>query len=275
MGTNDGAVIDVQRASVRTAQEGATVRTAQEGATVRLRRYVRPGERYGRWLVLREAGTSHRSRLVVVRCDCGEERTVREAELARGKTRSCGCWRRDRMAALNRSHGHRSNGRSPTYRSWRAMLGRCYLPNTNGYENYGGRGIEVCERWRGSFEAFLGDMGERPEGTTLDRIDVNGAYEPGNCRWATPSEQGRNKQPVERVRWTPTEVVGAIRCFVARHGDLPVSADFNPALARLSGQTWRAERYDRDGDYPSASTVKKRFGSWAAAIEAAERAGLR
>jgi hypothetical protein len=92
-------------------------------------------------------------------------------------------------------HGHRN---TPTYRSWTAMLRRCYNPNWHKYEAYGGRGITVCERWRGKhgFEHFLADMGERPEGKTLDREKVNDNYEPANCRWATQSEQTKNRRPV-------------------------------------------------------------------------------
>src|SRR5206468_1663320 len=82
----------------------------------------------------------------------------------------------------------------PTYRSWYAMKARCTNSNHTSYHHYGGRGITVCERWLNSFEAFLTDMGDRPEGTSLDRIDVNGNYEPSNCKWSTPSEQANNKR---------------------------------------------------------------------------------
>ena len=91
--------------------------------------------------------------------------------------------------------GHRiGNRRSPTYNSWRMMIARCYLTTQHNYPNYGGRGISVCDRWR-SFLHFLEDMGERPEGKTLDRINPDGNYEPGNCRWATTKEQAQNKRP--------------------------------------------------------------------------------
>ena len=91
-------------------------------------------------------------------------------------------------------HGHRrEKATSPTWLSWRAMVERCTNPGAADYPRYGGRGIRVCDRWR-DFTAFLADMGERPRGTTLDRRDVNGHYERGNCRWATAKEQGRNKR---------------------------------------------------------------------------------
>jgi len=92
-------------------------------------------------------------------------------------------------------HGHRRRGQiSPTYSSWRAMINRCRYPYINRYENYGGRGIVVCDRWL-VFDNFLADLGERPEGTSLDRIDPNGDYEPGNVRWSTASEQQTNRRP--------------------------------------------------------------------------------
>ena len=159
---------------------------------------VTPGETYGRLTVLAEDVTSVRGRggkrCWLCLCECGGTIVVQQSNLRGGRTRSCGCLRRQATAEYNRrtkrTHGMRE---TPTYSSWQSMLSRCYNPNATGFKHWGGRGITVTPAWH-QFEAFLEDMGERPEGTTLDRIDVNGNYEPGNVRWATPGEQVRNRR---------------------------------------------------------------------------------
>jgi hypothetical protein len=126
----------------------------------------------------------------VCQCECGIQRAVDEDNLQGGLTRSCGCLKR----ALKTTHGE--TGRRE-YNAWTAAKARCYTQSTNGYPAYGGRGITMGPRWRNSFSAFLEDMGRCPPGLTLDRINNDGNYEPGNCRWASPKEQSNNTRSTQ------------------------------------------------------------------------------
>ena len=160
------------------------------------------GKRFGRLFVDRRNGSAKGQALWFCKCDCGTELNVAGSHLRRGNTKSCGCWRREAPVINKTTHGHGSHKplrRSRLYLVWNAMKQRCHNPNQHHYHRYGGRGITVCDEWRQSFAAFYRDMGDPPndgQRWTLDRIDVNKGYEPGNVRWATYSEQQRNKRPV-------------------------------------------------------------------------------
>jgi hypothetical protein len=153
--------------------------------------------------------------LVLCECDCGTATLLRELDVTRGKVKSCGCLRRS--GDPYRRHGYRARiGYRRVYQAWKAMRQRCTNPY---YPHYHGRGIKVCERWD-SFENFLADMGEPPEGMSLDRKNVDGNYEPGNCRWADKVTQMNNRRDTVRV-----EVDGRSQTFSQWAAELGVSRE--------------------------------------------------
>lgn len=169
------------------------------------------GKSFGRWTVVRLAEVCRKQRFWEVRCSCGTEgRRVSTAELSRGKSQSCGCHHSESVTKHGHTRGSGDYRSSTTYRSWRAMVSRCSNPNSPSFQRYGGRGIAVYPSWVGpaGFETFLSYMGERPDGTSIDRIDGSKGYEPGNVRWADAPTQGRNKSTVklephepDQIRW--------------------------------------------------------------------------
>lgn len=158
------------------------------------------GSRFGRLTVLgRASGGDSRKVYWLCRCDCGNETTVRGDHLRYGLTSSCGCYQSEYRTMSHTTHG---GYHTRLYKVYRTMLARCGNPNSSEYKNYGGRGISVCEEWKNSFPTFREwalahgyDENAARGDCTIDRIDVDGNYEPNNCRWVSSLVQAQNKRP--------------------------------------------------------------------------------
>jgi hypothetical protein len=193
------------------------------------------GQRLGRVTVLRDGNKKQSGRRTVdCRCECGTEFNCEPRDLLRGKTKSCGCYQRDavsRSSARRVTHGMTG---TPEYNSWIKMKARCNNIEDAKYPDYGGRGIKVCLAWDDDFERFYRDLGSKPAADfTLDRIDVNGNYEPENCRWASPKEQSRNKRSHRFVEYMGREMPLSEACELA-------GINYRTALYRLNtGGTWQ------------------------------------
>lgn len=245
---------------------------------------VNIGEKFGHWVATSGYDGPWNGR-VLCTCVCGSSRTVALDSLRKGTSTSCGCMAHSKRRATTETHGH-TKGRKFTklYRCWLSMKARCNCSATESYENYGGRGIRVCDSWNSSFEAFASDMGNPPSDLhSIDRLDVDGPYEPNNCRWSTPLEQANNKRNSRKLlingrsltlsQWG-REVGVDPETIAARLGrGLPevdaVYAPIRKACSGISGIGWDSSRGRWRAQSPMVNGRSKSIGRFDTLLDAA------
>ncbi len=203
--------------------KGATMRTIAELT----------GQRFGQLVVIKKSVWNGAKAWLCI-CDCGNKKTIPTSSLRSGCSKSCGCLQKklaSERAKLTKTHGLSFH---PLYKTWHHMIARCYDPDHHAYKDYGARGIKVCDRWKESVEAFIKDMGIRPNGKTLDRKNNDGDYEPSNCRWATDEQQHQNTRGVREITLN-----GVTLCASAWARRIGVSTS---TVCRRLNKNWPIER---------------------------------
>lgn len=161
------------------------------------------GVRHGRLVGLEFHETRRNHAHWLFQCDCGETTIVNGAAVRAGKTASCGCLHREICAERLTTHGHRAKKRhEPTYRAWQQINTYCTNAASPRFRDFGAKGIAVTPDWAGDFEAFLADMGERPSNTILARVNIEGDFKPGNCRWVSVRSRSARAREAHRARRT-------------------------------------------------------------------------
>jgi hypothetical protein len=190
---------------------------------MRKRIEIKANQRFNRLRFLAEEPSINNRRRGLFLCDCGNVTRAAIHDVRSGHTCSCGCFHTERQRSA-RTHGATlSRQNPPEYIAWKAMKARCYDRKTIGYKNYGGRGIRVCEKWLNDYPAFLKDVGMKPTPEhSLDRIENDGDYEPGNCKWSTKVEQRRNNR--QGVHPVTINGITKIICDWAKASGVPEEA---------------------------------------------------
>lgn len=192
------------------------------------------GQRFGELVVVERATNGKgRSTRWLCSCDCGNETVVYAANLTRGMTKSCGCTRAEKVAQKLSTH---RETKTRLYQIWYNMITRCYNPNSSHYEHYGARGVTVCDNWRKyeNFRDWALSSGYQDD-LTIERIEVNGNYEPSNCKWATRKQQANNKRTSRYIEFNGQ------RRTVAEWAD-SMGMDKRALWDRLFVQNWSIER---------------------------------
>lgn len=192
------------------------------------------GQRFGRLVVVRYAGRSRgKKNLWLCKCDCGNEKVVEVDKLHSGNTKSCGCLQREVHRKCRMTHGKSD---TKLYLVWREMITRTENQNAERYSIYGGRGISICGEWHNNFQLFYdwAIQNGYKEGLTIDRIDVNGNYEPDNCRWITPYEQSRNLRKNVRITYSG-------KTMILKDWAKEIGIDYHTLWQRIRKSGWTVE----------------------------------
>lgn len=225
-------------------------------------------QKFGRLTVIEPAENCSRGTTWLCGCECGNKKIVPTVDLRMGDTRSCGCLEYENQKYGNLKHGHAlKNKISKEYIAWARAKSRCFNPNDPKFMDYGGRGITMCDEWCNSFSAFYEDMGSKPNGCSIERIDTNGNYEPSNCMWADRYTQARNRRnnicvEIDGAKLVLREVAtkfgviyGSLWAAVVKRGENPVEAA-KRLRSMKDMEHWRCRR--RKSIAPLASILQLR-----------------